>query len=84
MVGSEIKISELLAGKKSLKDRIMNVSKDSGIKEKESQITKAKNSLETYDKLCRYIDAVMVSQIKAFKQLRTKAYYEMIKIIMKQ
>ena len=47
-----MKISELLAGKKSLKDKIMNVSKDNGIKSKEGEIVKAKNNLDTYEKLC--------------------------------
>lgn len=68
MKGHEVKISQLIGGQKSLLDKIKNVSRESGIKDHEESSVKRKDQLEMHEKVCRYIDLVMVEEIKVFKE----------------
>ena len=79
----ESKIEEEMDGKKTFMEKIRKMSREEIIKGSEESITKYNEQLLKVQKLCEYIDAVMVEEIKIFQAERKRSYYEMAYKIIK-
>jgi hypothetical protein len=76
----ELKASKINAGKESLFSKITKQSKEAQISENQQEIDKAKEEEKMYTTLTKIISNLIgLREIDLFKQLRQKAYYQMLK-----